>query len=564
MLTNLYVKNLALIDETNIDFEEGLTVLTGETGAGKSILLGAINIALGEKVPADMVREDGKEAVAQLGFYFDEKFTSFLKDRDVPVEDDGVLIIRRGISSGRSRFKINGCDVTASQVKEIAPYLLDLHAQRDNLRLLKEREQLFLVDSFAGKEAEELVLDISEKLSAANALKHKLNDLGSDSEARERELDLLRFEADEIEAASLKEGEDEDLEAKYTKGENAGRIKEAALAAVNAILGDNVCVSSCLSEAIKNISDISELVSDKELLDIKDMLYDADSILSDCARELDSYAESVDADEEEFASVTQRLNIYNKLKDKYRTDTKGLMILLEEKQRRISELENSDVLLNEYRNKISELESEMNDLCEKLTSLRKKAAKVITEKLISAAKDLNFNDIRFDIEVSKTPDFTSVGNNRVSFLISTNPGEDLKPLKDVASGGELSRIMLAFKTVTADCDGTETLIFDEIDTGISGRTAQMVAEKMANVAEDRQIICITHLPQIAAMGDHHLLITKAVEDERSVTDMTVLDNANRIIELSRLLGGGKITDAVKKNAKEMITLADMYKKSGKL
>ena len=556
MLTNLYVKNLALIDEINIDFDNGLTVLTGETGAGKSIILGAINIALGAKMTGDIVRDESKEAVAQLGFYFsDEKSTDFLKETDMPADEDGNLIIRRSIINGRSRFKINGCDVTAAQVKEIAPYLLDLHAQRDNLRLLKEKEQLLLVDAFAGEEAQSLLSLMSENLSEANELKRRLEDLGGDAAARERELDLLKFEAEEIEAAGLKEGEDEELEVKFTKGENAGRIGESALAAINVLSGDGACVSSLLSEAIKAVMDITELASDEEIINIKDMLYDADSIISDCARELDSYAAGVDADEEEFAFVTERLNIYNKLKDKYRTDTNGVIALLEEKQARISELENADGLLNEFKDRLSVLESEMTDICKKLTLLRTKAAEVISDMLVNAARDLNFNDIRFGIDITDTGEFTASGNNKAVFMISTNPGEDMKPLNDVASGGELSRIMLAFKTITADTDGTETLIFDEIDTGISGRTAQMVAEKMANVAKDRQIICITHLPQIAAMGDHHFLISKAVEDNRSVTDITLLDEGKRVSELSRLLGGGKITETVEKNAEEMLVLA---------
>ncbi len=560
MLINLYVKNLALIDEIDIDFDKGLTVLTGETGAGKSIILGAINIALGAKVTGDIVRDESKEAVAQLGFYFsDEKITDFLKHTDIQTDDDGNLIIRRSFFNGRSRFKVNGCDVTAAQVKEIAPYLLDLHAQRDNLRLLKEKEQLLLVDSFAGEEAQVLLSRMSEKLSEANIIKHRLDDLGGDTAARERELDLLKFEAEEIEAAGLKEGEDEELDVKFTKGENAGRIKASALSTIQMLSGESSCVSSLLSDAIKNVTDIAELASDEEINNIKDMLYDADSIISDCVRELNSYAERIDTDEEEFATVTDRLNIYNKLKDKYRTDTKGVLALLEEKQSRITELENADELLNVYKDRLSVLESEMGGVCKKLTLLRKKAAAVISDMLINAARDLNFNDIKFCIDITDIGGFTASGNNKAVFLISTNPGEVMKPLKDVASGGELSRIMLAFKTITADSDGTETLIFDEIDTGISGRTAQMVAEKMASVSRNRQIICITHLPQIAAMGDHHFLISKEADHNRTVTDIDQLDEEKRVSELSRLLGGGKITETVEKNAEEMLALARAFK-----
>ena len=562
MLTNLYVKNLALIDEIDIDFDKGLTVLTGETGAGKSIILGAVNIALGGKVSGDIVRDESKEAVAQLSFYFDDDdLKSHLQEQDISADDEGSLVIRRVISSGRSRFKVNGCDVSAAQVREIAPYLLDLHAQRDNLRLLKEKEQLSLVDSFADG-IEPLIARMSEKLCESKDISAKMELLGEDEAARLRELDLLRFEAEELEEADLKEGEDEELEAKFARGENAGKIREYAFSALDAVTNSEPSASSLISSSINLINSISELTSDSEISQIKDMLYDADSIISDCAGELRRYADGIDADEEEFALVTERLNIYNKLKDKYRTDTPGLLALLEEKLERIDELADSEELVKKYNERLKQLESDMKDICKKITGKRKKAAEEVSRKLVKAAKDLNFNDVRFDIDISSTGEFTSNGDNRACYMISTNPGEDMKPLKDVASGGELSRIMLAFKTITADSDGTETLIFDEIDTGISGRTAQMVAAKMASVSCGRQIICITHLPQIAAMGDHHFLISKSVEGNRSITDIKLLGEQERVKELSRLLGGDKITEAVEKNAAEMIELAEKYKNNG--
>ena len=562
MLTNLYVKNLALIDEIDIDFDKGLTVLTGETGAGKSIILGAVNIALGGKVSGDIVRDESKEAVAQLSFYFnDDDLKSHLQEQDISTDDEGSLVIRRVSSSGRSRFKVNGCDVSAAQVREIAPYLLDLHAQRDNLRLLKEKEQLSLVDSFADG-IEPLIAQMSEKLCESKDISAKMELLGEDEAARLRELDLLRFEAEELEEADLKEGEDEELEAKFARGENAGKIREYAFSALDAVTNSEPSASSLISSSINLINSISELTSDSEISQIKDMLYDADSIISDCAGELRRYADGIDADEEEFALVTERLNIYNKLKDKYRTDTPGLLALLEEKLERIDELSDSEELVKEYNESLKQLDSDMKDICKKITDKRKKAAEEVSRKLVKAAKDLNFNDVRFDIDISSMGEFTSNGDNRACYMISTNPGEDMKPLKDVASGGELSRIMLAFKTITADSDGTETLIFDEIDTGISGRTAQMVAAKMACVSCGRQIICITHLPQIAAMGDHHFLISKSVEGNRSITDIKLLGEQERVKELSRLLGGDKITEAVEKNAAEMIELAEKYKNNG--
>ncbi len=566
MLTNLFVKNLALIDEINIDFKDGLTVLTGETGAGKSIILGAIGIALGAKPASDIVRDEDKEAVTQLSFCFDKKESDlFLKlyEMGIDFNDEDVLIIRRSIISGRSRFKINGCDVPSSLVKDIAPYLLDLHAQRDNLRLLKDKEQLILVDTFAGEDAKRLKLNISDKLSALNMIKEKLDDLDEDESIRKRELDLLRFEVQELDSACLKYGEDTELEENYNKGENAGKIKESALSAINCITGDTDSVSSFVSSAISSVEDIAEINEDDEIKNIKDMLYDVESIISDCSRELDSYLCNIDIDEEEFSYITERLNTYNRLKDKYKTDTSGLIKQLEEKRTRITDLENSDDLIRKYKEEQSRISSELEKLCDALSEKRKEAAGVISDKLIKAAKNLNFNDIRFKIDIVKTGDITGLGNNKAVFLISTNPGEDIKPLKDVASGGELSRIMLAFKTITAETDFTETLIFDEIDTGISGKTAQKVAAKIADTAKNTQIICITHLPQIAAMGDHHYLINKTVGKNRSVTDINLLDEQERVFELSRLLGGEIITDNVKNNAKELLDQAAKIKKEDK-
>ena len=560
MLRNLYVKNLALIDEINIDFDEGLTVLSGETGAGKSIVLGAISIALGLKISGDIVRDDKEDAIAQLGFYFDDpSFLQHLPDTDIEVDDEGELIIRRVISGGRSRYKINGCDVSSSQVKKIAPLLLDLHAQRDSLLLLKEKEQLSLVDKVFEKETKELIAEISEKLKERNEIRARLSELGADESERERELDLLKFEAEELTEAQLQHGEDDELEESFRRYENSDKIKRNALSALGVLSDDKASASLFISSAIKEIEEMGELIKDETVKNITDMLYDADSIISDCIHEISAFSDSTDADEDELRRISERLNIYNKLKGKYHTDTDGLIDLLEKKEKRIYELENAAGLQSECNERIAVLENEMNAVCEKLTKIRKKAAGILAADIADAAKELNFNDVNFAIDITNTGEFTSNGDNKAEFMISVNPGESLKPLKDVASGGELSRIMLAIKTVTADMDNTGTLIFDEIDTGISGRTAQMTAQRMAVLAGKRQIICITHLPQIASMADHHFLIEKTVTAGRSITNILPLDETARVSELSRLLGGTQITDNVKKNAEEMITFAKEYK-----
>ena len=558
MLTNLYVKNMALIDEADIDFESGLTVITGETGAGKSIILDSLAIALAMKNPGEMLRETDEPAIAQAGFYFSDKkvleMLSEMLDTDIP---DGELIIQRKILSGRSQFKINSINVNSAQVKEIAPVLLDLHAQRDNLRLLKEENQLEMVDYFCGEKFAADKKDLRDKYGEYQELKAKLQGLGEDEEVRLREADLLRFEVNELESAALKVGEDTELEGDFVKLQNHQKINEGLSDALGKLSYGNENVVDMIGAARKALSQISDY--DGEIMNLNEMLGDAEGIISDSVRALSDYADGDDYSEEEFSRISQRLDLYNHLKTKFNADTERLLAILDEKKDRLSVLDDYDGAKEDIERRIADLEGGIKEICKRITEQRVKTAKDLSEKIAAAAKDLNFNDVRFNIRIETSETFTSNGCDKAGFLISTNPGEALKPLNKVASGGELSRIMLAIKTVTAQADGIETLIFDEIDTGISGRTAQKTAEKMALIADERQIICITHLPQIAAMGDYHLLIEKHVEGKRSKTTVKRLSEEESVDELSRLLGGSEITESVLQNAKEMKNMAKEYK-----
>ena len=562
MLTNLYVKNMALIDEADIDFESGLTVLTGETGAGKSIILDSLAIALGLKNPGEMLRENDEPAVAQVSFYFKDsaildKLQSIF-DEELP---EGDLIVQRKILSGRSQFKINSIAVNAAQVKEIAPVLLDLHAQRDNLRLLKEDNQLEMVDYFCGEEFFEKKKILALKYSEYLQKKEELESFGVSDHDREREADLLRFEVNELEAAALKPGEDKDLEERFLKLQNLQKIKEGTGEALGLLSYSEGNVSDMLGEARRALSRLEEY--DPAIAKMNEALGDAEGIINDSVRDISSYAEETDASEEEFYEISERLNVYNHLKTKYSADTEGLLKLLYEKSQRLEKISDLDNAKEKLQKEIERSEEEIKKICSGLTEKRKETAQRLGSEIVKAAEDLNFNDIRFKISIEPAGYFNGNGADKARFLISTNPGEDLKPLNKVASGGELSRIMLAVKTVTAQADGVETLIFDEIDTGISGRTAQKTAEKMAVIADDRQIICITHLPQIAAMGDYHFLIEKKVEDNRSITEIRRLDDEESADEISRLLGGSEITDNVRGSAKEMRIMAKKYKKDNR-
>lgn len=558
MLTNLYVKNMALIDEADIDFESGMTVLTGETGAGKSIILDSLAIALGLKNPGEMLRENDEPAMAQVSFYFKDrvildKLRNIL-DEDLP---EGDLIIQRKILSGRSQFRINSVTVNAAQVKEIAPVLLDLHAQRDNLRLLKEENQLEMVDYFCDESFAKEKERLGHKYEQYLQKKKELESFGESDYEREREADLLRFEVNELESAALKPGEDTELEERFLKLQNLQKIKEAVGEALGFLSYGQGNVSDALGEARRALSRIEEY--DLEIVKLNEALGDAEGIINDSVRDISSYGEDTDASEEEFYEISERLNVYNHLKSKYSTDTEGLLRLLDEKFTRLEKINDYDNAKEALLREIQELEKEIKECCAVLSEKRRKTAESLSQDIAKAAKDLNFNDVRFEIRIVPTDTFGANGADKASFLISTNPGEDLKPLNKVASGGELSRIMLAIKTVTAQADGVETLIFDEIDTGISGRTAQRVAEKMAVIADERQIICITHLPQIAAMGDFHFLIEKRVEEGRSITGIRRLDEKESVDELSRLLGGSEITENVRVNAQEMKNMANEYK-----
>ena len=387
MLTNLYVKNMALIDEADIDFENGLTVLTGETGAGKSIILDSLAIALGLKNPGEMLRENAEPALAQVSFYFSDSDLS-KKIRDILEEDlpDGDLIIQRKILSGRSQFKINGINVNAAQVREIGPLLLDLHAQRDNLRLLKEENQLELVDCFCSDELSKNKEILSGKYSDYIRIKKELASLGSDDREREREADLLSFEVNELESAALKPGEDEELEERFLKIQNLQKIKEGLSSALEHISYGNGNASDSIGEARRVLGNVESF--DPELARINEVLGDAEGIINDCIRDMSSYADSSDSSDEEYYEISERLNIYNRLKSKFNTDTAGLLNVLDEKKKRLEIISDFDNAKVELEGQIKALEKEMTEICKKVTAEREKTAERLGKEIAEAAKDL--------------------------------------------------------------------------------------------------------------------------------------------------------------------------------
>lgn len=555
MLQNLHVKNLALIDETEVEFGPGLNILSGETGAGKSIIIGSINLALGEKVQKEMLRDNGEAALVELIFFVEDADTiEAIRALDIEMEDD-IVILSRKITGGRAIGRINGEAVSASKMKAVASLLIDIHGQHEHQSLLSKKKHLEILDTFA----KEVLGDKKEKLAQCfqeyRKLKDELEHANLDGEERARELSFLEYEVKEIKEAQLTVGEDEELEAVFRKYSNGKKIMDAVGAANAATSEDDESASERIGRALRELSSVSGY--DERVKEMEEQLTEIDNLLSDFNHELASYLSDEEFDEETFYETEKRLDLINHLKSKYGNTIADIIKYGEEKEERINVLNDYDAYLAGLQKNVSEKEKQLEQLSKKVSDIRKKESKKLTESIKNALLDLNFLDVQFTMEFAET-DYTANGIDDAQFLISTNPGEPVKPLGKVASGGELSRIMLAIKTVMAS-DKIGTLIFDEIDSGISGRTAQMVSEKMNVLGRNHQIICITHLPQIAAMADSHFLIEKSVENQATVSKIHKLTDEQSVEELARMLGGVEITDTVLENAREMKQMAYMKK-----
>lgn len=548
MLFHLYVKNLALIDSAEVEFDEGLNILTGETGAGKSVIIGSVNVALGGKASRDLIRQGCDSAYVELVFSVDEEGRrEALKEKGVTPTEDNLIIISKKITPARSISRINDETVTAARLREITGLLIDVHGQHEHQSLLYHARHLEILDEYGKARTAGLKLNIAETYREYAGLKKKMESFRTDEEQRRREADFLRFQIDEIEAAALRPGEEEECETAYRRYANARKIADGMQEAYQAVSTDEI------SRALKAVETAAHY--DEGIAGIRDTLADVDALLSELSREISSYMDDLVFDDEEFHAIETRLDLIRSLESKYGRTIEEVNGSLREKTERLEELENFDFLRTKTEKELERAEGELSELCRELTQVRKEIAKELTEKIEEGLKELNFLDVRFTMEFRPLSHYTSEGLDEAEFLISTNPGEPVRPLGQVASGGELSRIMLAIKTVLAETDEIPTLIFDEIDTGISGRTAQMVSEKLRVIAGRHQVICITHLPQIAAMADSHFEIKKSVEGGRTVTRIRPLEENETVDELARLLGGAEITDAVRRNAKEMRALA---------
>lgn len=556
MLVHLHVKNLALIEEAEVDFEEGLNILTGETGAGKSILIGSVNLALGQKMPKGIIREGAVNALVELVFQVRPDTEEKLKELGIYPED-GQVIISRKITGSRSISKINGETCTASAIRKIAALLLDIHGQHEHQSLLYPEKQMEILDDYGQKEILPQKEKVKNLYQEYSQIKKELDSYQIDEEHRRREISFLEYEIQEILEAALKPKEDEELETAYRRLSNSKQITESLGIAYQLTGYEQEGGGQQVGRALQRLSQISGY--DKGLEDLYAMLNDIDSLLNDFNREISSYLSEFVFSEEEFLQIETRLDLINHLKAKYGQTIPEILAYKEEKEKNLEKLVHFQEQKDALEKALSGKTAEMKSACEELTKIRKNWAKELEKQIVLGLQDLNFLNVEFEICFQKKEQFTSQGTDQICFMISTNPGEPVRELSKVVSGGELSRIMLAIKTLMADKDDTETLIFDEIDTGISGRTAQKVAEKMSAIGRSRQVLCITHLPQIASQANAHYLIEKNVENMETSTSIRALSYTESVEELARMLGGVKITQAVLENAAEMKDLAQQQK-----
>ncbi len=562
MLYSLHVKNLALIREQEIEFTKGLNILTGETGAGKSVVIGSVNLALGGKADPSLIRTGEDYALVELTFGVDsEEKKKQLLDMDIPVEEDGTLLLQRKIMQGRSVSKVGGESVSIRQLKDISNILINIHGQNDHQELLHKKKHMEILDGYCLDKVGSLFAELKSEYQRMRALEKELSDSDMDESARLREKELLEFEVSEITDAQITPGEDEELETAYRRMVNSRKISEA-VNTVSLLTGygeESESAMDMIGRAVRELSSVTSY--DSELENLLTQLSDVENLLSDFNHGISGYLKDLEFDEGYFREVEDRLNVINHLKDKYGQSLLLVIKALQEKQERLEVLTDLDAHRQKLEKDLDESRSKALLICEKISAIRKKAAGELAKKLKKALVDLNFLDVKFEIDVRPNEQqMTERGYDDVEFMISTNPGEDLRPLDQIASGGELSRIMLALKTVVADKGDISTLIFDEIDAGISGKTAWKVSEKLGELSFDHQIICITHLPQIAAMADSHFMIEKGLSDGRTETRIYELDEEKSVRELSRLLGGEEITDAAIANAKEMRKMAQETKR----
>ena len=558
MIAHLRIGNVALIDEVEVSFGNGLNVLTGETGAGKSIVVDSILFLLGERPGKDFIRMGAETALVEGIFEIEtDALSGMLKALNVEGLDDGQLFIERTQTAKKTVCKVNGRTVTVGMLKEISALLADVHGQHEHQSLLDTDKQLALLDQFCGAALEGHKRRLEHVLHLYRENGKKLRQLIGNENQRQSQTEMWQYQLDEIEKARLKPGEEDELILKRNRLSQYEALNAAADAALSLLAdGENPAVDA-LGQAVPFLQKIEKTEPQTNLAG---RLTEGFTQVNDVVSELRHYSEGLDADPNELERVENRLDTLYRLKKKYGATVEAILKHRDELSQKMESLLNSAEEIKKLKIKKRELTNEITGVCGVMAALRKKHAETAQESIQEVLRDLGMADARFEIALAAKTVFGPEGNDRAEFLIAPNPGEPMKPLNRIASGGEMSRVMLAIKSVLAEADRIGCVIFDEVDAGVSGRTAQMVSEKLMGIGRSRQILCITHLPQIAAMADSHFLIEKNTLNERTITSVKALDNKAIISELARLIGGAEITEATLNAAGEMKQQADELKK----
>lgn len=553
MLEHLHIRNVALIKESEISFGDGLNILTGETGAGKSMIIDSLQFALGGRAGKDFLRHGEKQAAVEALFSVQSQaLTEKLAENGIVPEEDGTLLITRTLSeAGKSVCRINGSTVTVGMLKEIAEDMIDIYGQHEHQSLLNPVKHIRLLDRFCGAGFGEAMEEYKNSRQRLKDLEKQLTILIGDESQREQRMDMLLFQKEEIEAAELQEGEEDALLEQKKRLSSMERLIRLTGESVTLLYdGDDRAPSACdqLGDALAKLQEAAEY--DAALSPLADALADGYAAVEDCARELKREAEEQEADPEELERIEERLQLFYKLKRKYGGSIEAVLEFYEKAVQELEFLSNSSEKAAELSAKKAAEEKRLSALAETLTARRRATAEQVEEQIETALHDMEMKHARFHIQIEEKADWGADGKDKVEFLISANAGEPLKPLAKIASGGEMSRVMLALKTVLVDADEIGTFIFDEIDTEVSGRTARRVGEKMRFLGGKRQLLCITHLPQIAAMADNHFLIEKESDAGETVTRVTALDEEGAVREVARLMND--VTETTLAAARELL------------
>lgn len=563
MLLELSIQNFAIIEDLKIGFTKGLNLLTGETGSGKSIIIEALGIVLGGRSTKSLIRTGEKKAVIQALFYIEnkEKIEALFQEHGIDMEEDGLVIITREIfTNSPSISRLNGRTVTLGILNSISYNLVDIFGQHEHQSLLHIPNHKTLIDSFGDERFNILKAELKRNFEEYAEFKKQLEKMNINSSQKERQIDLLKFQIQEIQSANLSPADDEDLENQFNRVNNIKTIGMGVGEVLDSLNGDNFENISIIDLIHKNISVLSGLKKyDMDLVPLLQRIEGVGLELQDINKEMRNYMESLDLNEESLIYLTDRMNTVNRLKKKYGNSVEKINEFMFNIQDELDVILNYDKEIKRLNENIHKIEEVSLDLSKELTLKRKAIAKDLEVKITSELQELNMKDIIFKVNFKESKNISADGMDQIEFLISTNPGEELKPLSKIISGGEMSRIMLGFKSILAEYDGIPTLIFDEIDTGISGRTAQVVGEKISKISSKHQVISISHLPQIAALADSHYLIHKGMSNNKSITTITRLTDEERVMEMARILGGVNVTETTMNHAREMLEMTKKLK-----